>query len=202
MTIFDLLFVAVFLAFVGSIATVATQAFRGRHAAAKRLLKWTLFCTASYLAVVALVALSAPQQVVPIGQDRCFDDWCIAVMGVHAQRTTGAVLYDVTLRLSSRARTVRKFAPETDAYLMDDQKRTYSPLIQDFRAPSLGAILDPLESITTHYKFLVPFTTAHLGLVVSNGRGPGWFVIGDEQNPLHKKTIVPIPALAEAPTLQ
>lgn len=202
MTPYDLLFVAVFLAFVVSIALVVANSFRGRHAAALRLLKWTLSCAACYLAIVALVALTAPQQVVPIGQDRCFDNWCIAVAGVHTERAENGGLYNVTLRVSNRLRGVRKSAPDTHVYLIDEAGRRYEPLSRDMDAPRVGGTLDPLESASMLYRFHVPGNASHLGLVVSYGEAPGWFVIGDEQNPLHKKTIVPMPALAATPALQ
>lgn len=199
---YDLVFVAVFMAFIASMALVVANSFRGRNAVALRLLKWTLSCAACYLAIVAVAALAAPQHVIPIGQDRCFDDWCIAVAGVRAEPLKNGALYDVTLRVSNRLRSIRNSSPQAHVYLIDDDDRRYEPLNRDPEAPRVGGTLDPLESATMHYRFQVPTNAPHLGLVVSHGDAPGWFVIGDEQHPLHKKTIIAIPALAAAQTIK
>ena len=201
MSVFDLLFIAVFLAFVGSTAVAAVQALRGRHATALRLVKTTLLCAAGYLAVVAAVALTAPQHIIRMGEDRCFDDWCIAVTQVEVQPAIASLVYDVTLRVSSRARRVRPSAPDVRVYLVDEQGRTYGSY-QDPGAPRLGVMLHPLEAVTTRCRFRVPADNSHLALVVAHGGGPGWFIIGDDQNPLHKKTIVPMPAAPPRPGLQ
>ena len=37
---------------------------------------------AIYLCVVIAVSLSTPRREIAMGEDRCFDDWCIAVESI------------------------------------------------------------------------------------------------------------------------
>ena len=111
--IFDLLFVIVFLGSVVTLASAAIASLRGRRQRALALVVGWATCVAIYLGVVVAVALVSPQRIFAIGEDRCFDDWCVAVRdvtvthemgtGVDAIKANGQ-FYVVTIRLSNHAR--------------------------------------------------------------------------------------------------
>ena len=79
---FELLFIAVVLAAVATLGAAVVQAFRGRLRQSIGLVAVVCLSLAIYIGIVIVVALVSPQRVVRIGDLRCSDDWCIAVMGV------------------------------------------------------------------------------------------------------------------------
>ena len=101
MSIFDLLFILVFLATVVTLIAAALAALRGRGTTALRILRLLGVCIAAYLATGLLVSVLEPRRVIA-GEPWCFDDWCLAVE--HVSRSPGAsdVTYAVDLRLFSR----------------------------------------------------------------------------------------------------
>lgn len=74
MTIFDLLFIALFFASVATLLAAAVSAIRGRGAQALRILRTFAICFTIYMAVVFVTALASPQKVMHLNDDRCFDD--------------------------------------------------------------------------------------------------------------------------------
>src|SRR5580658_2474769 len=99
MTIFDLVFILLFLTSVVTLATAAVAAIRGRRAKAVTILRVYAICLAIYMGIVAVVALAAPQRIVHLGEDHCFDDWCITAEHADRQSTPAGVAYTVTLQL-------------------------------------------------------------------------------------------------------
>jgi len=119
MTIFDLLFIAVFFASIGSLITAAVVALRGRRARALGILRRLAVSAIAYLAIVVLVALFSPQRVLNVGDPWCFDDWCLTVESVSQTPAPPWVAYHVSLRIFSRARRVaqrhRRYLDEVGA---------------------------------------------------------------------------------------
>ena len=191
MTIFDLLFILLFLTSVITLICVAVNAFRGRGAKALRTLRTYAICLAIYLAVVFAVALATPQRIIPLGEAHCFDDWCITVEHADHQANT----YTVDLQLSSRAKRVTMRENGALVYLTDDQGRRFDPA-PDPSAIPIDVQLQPGEAVETKRSFAVPNDAHGVGLVLAH-QGffcfPGCFIIGDDGNPLHKRTIVPLP---------
>ncbi len=185
MTLFDLLFIAVFLASLIILIVAAYLAVRGRFPSAGRLLLRLAMFWFVYLATVVAVSLSTPRRVLAIGEDHCFDDWCIAVKQV----SDGPPLA-VTLGVSSRAKRVRQGAPDTFVYLEDSQGNRYAPRPAAHQ-PSFATMIGPVESFETAREFDVPASARGLGLVVRHGSsGPGAIVIGDDSAMFHKPAIV------------
>lgn len=91
MTIFDLLFLVLFLASVGTLIVASVVALRGRRARALVLLKRLGIVAALYLFVVIVVAALTPQRFLHVGDDQCSDDWCIAVRGVRRDTTSSGI---------------------------------------------------------------------------------------------------------------
>ena len=205
----DLLFIVIVLASVVTLAAAAVSALRGRRQYAARLLVRYLALAAVYLVALVIVSLVSPQRVLAIGEDRCFDDWCIAVenvaitpelgQGEHLLRANGA-FYVVTVRLSNHARGRDQRAASAAIHLIDHQDRWHdaSPGGQRAYEEAHGPIVPltatiPLgQSLTTVQVFDLPLDAHDVGLAVEHPAGfsPGRLIIGDEASLLHKPTIV------------
>ncbi|HEX7678577.1 MAG TPA: hypothetical protein VF713_10670, partial [Thermoanaerobaculia bacterium] len=128
MTLFDLLFLLCFAAAAITIGRIAYLALRGRFRTARTTLIRLLACVAAYLLVLIGFSLVEPRKEIPIGQARCFDDWCITVEQAVRQKAIGAAnaagtFYVVTLRVSSRAKGSPQRETDIDVYLIDDLGR-------------------------------------------------------------------------------
>jgi len=147
------------------------------------------------MGLVIVVAFTAPQRIVHLGEDRCFDDWCITVEHADRQQTPAGVVYTVTLQLSSCAKRVSQREKGVHVYLTDAQGRRFEPA-PDAAAIPLDVLLGPGEAVETKRTLTLPGDARDVGLVLGH-EGlfcfPGCFIIGDDGNPLHKRTIVPLP---------
>jgi hypothetical protein len=159
---------------------------------------------------MVMVPVLSPRKEFRVGQDECFDDWCVAVDRVKyspsigrdsSQRSTQGLFCIVTLRVSSRALRVAQAAPDASVHLVDDRERVYtvSPEGQQAYESSfgstipLGTRLEPGASFQSVRVFELPPDADGLGLVVDHGGGPGRFVIGDDHSLLHKRTVILLP---------
>ncbi|HVO97576.1 MAG TPA: hypothetical protein VMT15_05885 [Bryobacteraceae bacterium] len=194
MSIFDLLFIALFLASVATLWTAAVQAIRGKGGL--RILRRWAICAGVYMAIVCAVALAKPQKLLKIGDLRCFDDWCIAVAGVeHAVAENNDSLCNVRLQISSQAKRVTQRANGAYVYLTDADGRRFDPLPDAAETP-LDVMLTPGQMVEARRVFKLPADARDVGLVVVHGGSycfPGCFIIGDEANPLGKRTVVRLP---------
>lgn len=80
-------------------------------------------------------------------------------------------------------------------YLIDNQGRRFDPA-PDPTATPLNVQLTPGQSVETVRSFPVPPDAHGLGLVVAHESSfcfPGCFIIAEDANPLHKRTIVALP---------
>jgi hypothetical protein len=190
MSLFDLLFIAVFLATVVTLLSAAFLAMRGRRSSALVLLRGCCICVGVYLGIVVLASAFWPRRVLQVGEHRCYDDWCIAVENASRQASRGGVNYLITLRLSSTARRVAQRENDVVIYLTDDRGRRYDP-IPDRSAVPLNVQLGPQESVTATRSFEIPADAREPGLVIAHEGGfpIGWFIIGYETW-FHKPTIV------------
>jgi hypothetical protein len=191
MTIFDLLFIVVFLASVVTLLYAAIAAVRGRRAQSLATLRHYAICFVVYMAIVLAVAVASPQRVFQIGDKRCFDDWCIAV--IAADRSADSMT--VTLRLSNEARRVGQRELGLQVYVTDAQGRRFASS-PDPSAIPLDVRLEPGQSVETKRHFPVAQDAKDLGLIVIHEGSfcfPGCLIIGDDSNPLHKPTIVRLP---------
>jgi hypothetical protein len=190
MTIFDLLFIVVFFSGVAVLVLVSLSALRGRRRQAVALLRRLGIFAGIYLATVILVSFVSPQRVLRIGDDQCWDDWCLTVTNVQRTPTENAIRYIVTIRISSRARRVAQRGRGTHVYLMDDRGRRYDP-VPDPDAVPFDILLQPQEAMITTRVFELPADAHDPVFVGTHGEGfPGWFIIGDSGSLFHKKTVV------------
>jgi hypothetical protein len=191
MSIFDLVFIVLFLTSVVTLLTAAVLAIRGQRSRAVRTLRNYAICFAIYMSVVFVVALATPQRVYAVGEDRCFDDWCVAVEDAGRAPSPEGILYTVTLRLSSHAGRVSQREKGVRVYLADNRGRRFDPT-PDPAAPPFDVLLEPGQAVRTKRVFLVPPDAHDVGLALSH-EGPGWFIIGDDGNPLHKHAVMRLP---------
>jgi hypothetical protein len=190
MTLFDLFFIAVFFAAVGMLVLAGVAVLRGRRAAAIATLRRLGVFVGVYLGIVILVSLASPGRVLNVGDDQCWDDWCLTVTDVRRTPTENAIKLLVTFRVSSRARRVSQRGRGTQVYVMDGQGRRSDP-VPDPDAIPFDVLLQPQEARITTREFDLPADAQDPVLIATHGEGfPGWFIIGDAASLFHKKTVV------------
>lgn len=194
MSIFDLLFILLFLASVVTLLTALVVAIRGRYRKALRIMLIYAACFAIYMTIVFVVALTAPQRIVELGEDRCFDDWCIAVAHADHHATPEGIACTLTIRISSRAKRVDQREKGIQVYLLNSQGRRFAPQPEPSAIP-IDTLLHPGDAFETKRSYLLPNDARDIGAVVAHEGSfcfPVCFIIGDDGNPLHKPTIVPL----------
>jgi hypothetical protein len=183
MTIFDLLFLAAFLASLIALLAAAYAAVRGRTPRAFGILGGWISAAVAYL---------APQRVMAPGDPWCFDDWCLTVK--NAQRSDAD--YIVNLLISSRAKRVTQRASGAWIYLRDENDTHYDAIPDAAQVP-LDVLLQPGESVAATRSFQVPAGVRELGLVTEHGGGPcgalSLVIIGNGGCLFHKQTMIRLP---------
>ncbi len=174
------LFLLLALATVVSLLTAGIFAAAGRAGRAGRILRRIAIGAALYFAIVILVSIVTPRREYRVGDTQCFDDWCIAVADARLADTLAARRYDVTLRLSNRARRAPMGEKGTVVYVVDEDGRRYDPLPSSGDAP-FDTILQPGQSIDTARRFDVSRDAHDLGLIYRHEGGfpIGWLIIGE-----------------------
>jgi hypothetical protein len=189
-TLFDLLFIVLFLLGVGVLVSALVTAWRGHAAPALRRLRTLALATLAYMAIVVAVSLVMPRAAIPLGTNQCSDDWCIAVDTARQLTDSSAV---VIFRLSSRARRVTQRERFVVVYLRDSGGRRYDPEPSPDQPP-FDVALAPGESVLTKREFRVPRRTAGSGVIVTREGDipfPRCCIIGT--GIFHKDPIVPLP---------
>jgi hypothetical protein len=190
MTVFDLLFLAAVLGSAVLLVLAGIAFCRGRRARAVARLTQFGALVVVYLAALILVSLVSPRRVLHVGEEHCWDDWCITVTEVRRRPAGDNQEYAVTFRVSSRARRVAQRERGVQVYLMDDCGGCYEPE-PDPEAVPFDVLLRPQQSVTTTRVFHVPADAHDPVLVVTHGGGfPGLFIIGDSESLFHKCTVV------------
>lgn len=195
MSVFDLLFILVFLSVgVGLLAALGLWV-SGRRPAALRLARLIGIGVVLYgVALVTVSVVSAPRQLTP-GQDRCYDDWCIAVVEAEAHPAIEGGNYAVTFRLANRAGRVAQREQGLAVYLLDQTGQRFEPLAAGTEPP-FDVRLQPGETLNTTRWFGLPEDVGPLRLAIVHegwAAGPGFFIIGDDASWLHQPTIVMLP---------
>jgi hypothetical protein len=190
MTVFDLLFIAVFVGTMVILVLAGLAAIRGRRARALAWLRRLGVMASVYLGIVILVSLVSPRRVLNLGEEQCSDDWCIAVTRARHHPAGDARLYEVTFRISSRARGRAQRERGVRVYLMDSRGRCYDPILDQADAP-FDRLLQPQEAVNIGRVFNLPVAAPDPVLVVSReGWFPGLFIIGDSGSLFHKRAVV------------
>lgn len=195
MTLFDLLFILLFLASVIALISVLVLLVRARRTAAMRLFRISASVWAVYLATVFLLAAVTPQRVIPMNEEQCFDEMCFSVTQVRTASQLGSaatpvtahgIFYIVTVKVASHSlgRTQSEGGIRALLWNSGQYYEVSSPGQRAWEAPhavtpALTARLRPGESILCDQVFDVPARSSSLGLALSHGFGPGYFVIGE-----------------------
>jgi hypothetical protein len=205
MTLFDLLLILVVLgtAAVFVIAVVAL-ALR-RWALARRLALAVVLVWIAYLGIGTVMALTAPQHIVALGEDRCFDEMCFAVTGWNRVPSTnvGRSWYLVDVRITNRSQSRAQRELGRKGVLIDRSGSVYEVSEAGMRAKSpvgappfagLDAEVGPGQSLTTRLVFELPIDVDYPGFALASDLklNPARIVIGDEDHFLHRPTVVPL----------
>jgi hypothetical protein len=182
MGIFDLVLIASVLLSLVTLLLAAGLAVTGRFRVAGRVVRAWGLAVAVYLAIVMIVSLFTRPRALAIGEDACFDDWCIAVERIDR----GPQRCAVGFRVSSRARRISQRERHLVVYLRDDhgQRHEAEPVAA---GEAFDVLLGPGQSIHTTRTFDVPADAAVRGQLVITHEGGfpiAWFIIGE--GPFHK----------------
>ncbi len=189
MTVFEPLFILLFLTAVVTLIAAAISAFTGRRSRALNILRRLAIGAAVYFAVVVIVAATSTPHVYHIGEPQCFDDWCITVADAKRAATDSAQTWTVTLRISSRARGITQRENGATVYLTDSLHRRFD-VASGTPVMPLDAQLQPGESIESVRIYRLPPDARAVGLVYTH---EGVFPIGDfiiGENEWFHKTVV------------
>jgi hypothetical protein len=212
MMIFDLVFILLFLGTVGALIAVVALLLMRQFKTASKLALFYGVGLLLYLSILIAVSIISPQRVIAMGEDRCFDDWCIAVEKVSYAQELGneplqtqanGEFWVVTLRLSNHARGRDQRASSTAVHLIDRNGQSYDLSLAgqeafeaEYGTTSLLTSTIPLgQSLTVVQVYDLPPNVQDIVLTVEHpiGRFPGLLIIGSEASLFHKPTIVRLP---------
>lgn len=193
MSLYDLLFLLLVLTTLLTLLRATYLGIRGRGGKARRLLRNWCVGAAAYFAIVIAVSLVAPRRVIELHAPLCWDDLCLAVENVQQTAGPAGTTYEVTLRMSSRARQRAQREKNVVAYLTDEHGGRYEPERREGDAP-FDTLLQPQQAISVTRHFAVPAQAQVSGVVVTHEGGfpIGWFIIGYDSW-FRKPTMVRIP---------
>jgi hypothetical protein len=203
MSIFDLLLILLVFATAVAIVAAAAALFFRRWAIAGRFFAGVVVVWILYLGTGTVVALRAPQHIVALGEDRCFDEMCFAVIGWNRTPSTnaGMSLYIVDVRITNRSRGRAQRELGRKGVLIDRSGRVYEVSREGMHAfspvggppfPGLDAEVGPGKSLETTLVFELPTDVDYPGFALANNLAinPARIVIGDEEHFLHWPTVV------------
>jgi len=190
MTIFDLLFILIFLATVVALSSAIFQAIRGQRRKSLRVLSVSAVSAAIYFAICCASSILTPRCELRIGQSQCFDDWCVELDAINKIASNSAITYQTTIRIFSQAKRISQRENGIAFYLEDDLGHRYSALPDPSATPS-NVLLQPNESVTLTRNFQLSSTAHAEGFVATHEGGfpIQWFIIGEGQSLFHREPI-------------
>ncbi len=205
MTIFDLFLILLVLGTAVAVAVGVASLLLRRWKLAGWVLAGMIVVWIIYLGAGTVVAVRAPQHIMSIGQDRCFDEMCFAVTGWN-RMPSGNVdgsYYLVYVRITnrSRGRTQRELGRK--GVLIDRSGRVYDVSAEGMHAKSpaggppfrgLDAEVEPGQSLETTLVFNLPTEVDYPGFALGSNLtlNPARIVLGDEDHFLHWPTVWPL----------
>jgi Domain of unknown function (DUF4352) len=207
----ELLGTLVFLVSVVGALGVLIALVYGVFTRRRRFIRVLLISAAVWLVVYSALLISAslltPQQVLESRQERCFDEMCFSVLQATTQSTVGTgeqaqtaqgLYYVVTVQLRNASQhTAQK--PDHPAFFLDDgRERQYQPSEAAQRAlgqqPVWDARLQPGERQSRTFVFDAPANMLQQSLRprlgITEGSWPTPLIIGDENSPWHRVTVI------------
>ena len=185
MTVYDLLFLVVFLTTVVMMCAAVVMTLRGSRSQAGRVMTALTAVLGAYLLTIAVVSLTTPQQVAAFKDTWCSDEWCVSVDRVDRTPSAAGVTYIVDLRLSSRSRGRPQRERGVGVYLIDDSGRHYEARIAPGAVP-FDTLLQPGQSIVASRLFVLPGDANNPSLVVTHPGFPRMLIIGEDGSLFHR----------------
>ena len=203
MSIFDLLLILLIFATAAALVVAAVALFFRRWAVARRFFVGVVVVWILYLGAGTVVALRAPQHIIALGEDRCFDEMCFAVSGYSRVPSTnaGKSIYIVYVRITNRSRGRAERELGRKGVLIDRSGRVYEVSREGMHAlspvggppfPGLDAEVGPGQRLETTLVFDLPTDVDYPGFALASSLAinPARIVIGDEEHFLHWPTVV------------
>lgn len=194
MQIADLVFLLTLIAMLATVVRVLWRLVRkGRASAARALLQGAAIAGCYAVALLAASAIQ-PGRTVPLGENECFDDWCIAATAVRLgdPRTLAPTEMRVIvhLRVSNRGRGRAQAEPDALVYLRDQRGRRLDPVAAAGPGPSIGDTVPAGESREVEVAFDVPGDFVVEGLVKTRRFNvPQIVLIGNPSSLFHRPTL-------------
>ena len=205
MTVFDLALILLVLGTAVAVVVGVAALFFRRWKFAGQLLAGVIVVWIVYLGAGTVVAVRASQHIVPLGEDRCFDEMCFAVTGWNRtpSKNVGRSFYSVDVRITNRSRGRAQREIGRKGVLIDRSGRVYEVSEEGMRAfspvggppfPGLDAEVGPGQSLETTLVFDLPTDVDYPGFALGSDLAinPARIVIGDEDHFLHWPTVVPL----------
>ncbi len=205
MTLFDLFLILLVLGTAAAFVTAVVALALRRWKLALRLALAMVLAWAAYLGVGTVVAIRAPQHIMALGEERCFDEMCFAVMGYNRTPSSnaGKSFYLVDVRITNRSRGRAQRENGRKGVLIDRSGRIYEVSRDGMEAmsvagappyPGLDAEVEPGQSLETKLVFELPTDVDYPGFALASDLAvnPARIVIGDEEHFLHWPTVVPL----------
>jgi hypothetical protein len=201
----NLLFFVSFLATAILVTLLVYRTFRGRPI--RRIALAILVCWCAYAATLIAVSFSSETRSLTLGTDKCFDDWCAAVIGARSMPNPngpiGTKLVAITLRVSNRARQAA-FRPSQPrvSLLLASGDALYPSAVAQREFEKQGGPQEDLakrlvagDKFQTTLVFEVPAATREASVALLEGPAVlTRFLVGDENSFFHRKMVYPIQA--------
>lgn len=212
MSLFDLLLILLVLSTAAAVLVVVVAVFSRRWAFARGFLACVGAAWIVYLGAGTIVAVLAPQHIMALGEDRCFDEMCFAVTGwsrtpsidtASAGTNPQKNFYIVHVRITNRSRGRAQREIGRKGVLIDQSGRVYEVSREGMwkkspvgapPPPGLDAEVEPGQSLTTQLVFEVPANVEAPGFALGSNLAinPARIVLCDEEHFLHRPTVVPL----------
>jgi len=173
MLVFEFLFLTcLFLAGGALVAAVFSSTRR------RRILRWLGICTAIYILTVVVVSFFSNRKEYRIGDQQCFDEWCIMVANSNRTQVGSKMIYNLQLILTSHSRGRPQGEKGTVVYLIDSQGRRYDPIASSV---PFDTKLQPGQSMTALRRFELPLDARNVGMIYAH-IGANWApIIGENE---------------------
>ena len=203
MTFSDLIFLVAVLVTLVTLLRIGYLLLRTRRLTAIRAARrWAIFATVYCGALLFTSAVQA-REVIPIGQARCFDEWCVAVDGARRQPVLGGArargdYVIVSARILNRGRGRRQREREVYAELRDDRGGVHGQSKEGQAAlrRSTGATAQLTDSVDAgaservELVFDIPKGSQSFEFLAAHVWFPHALIIGDPESLFHRPTVV------------
>jgi hypothetical protein len=197
-----LFFALVGWTFLGAIGIVLSLA-RNRRAEARKHASWLAAVLGLYVVVLLLLSIVQPRRTIRMGQDRCFDTMCFAVVAAEEVPGFEAGMGDAGRVVRVAIRVSNHGGPATSddlirAYLIDARGRRWDPM-PGLSGNLLTARVAGGSHILSQPMFRVGSDAGSLGLVFTHGPWqPRRLMLGDSDSLGHRAEVVPLAVVQQA----